>query len=50
MQKKKVILDYSMRGLEGGVPRVYDKVAPTIAARLWKEPWRILTICKKKKE
>ena len=46
--KKKLILDYSMSGLEGGAPRVYKTIAPTIAARLWKEPWRIL-ICKKKK-
>lgn len=37
-----LLLDMSMSGLEGGAPRVYRNVAPTITARLHKDPYMVL--------
>lgn len=37
------ILDFSMKNFEGGQPRVYTEVAPTITGRIYKEPWLIVT-------
>ncbi len=36
--KSQVLVDMSMAGLEGGMPRVYGDVVPTLGARDYKEP------------
>ena len=41
---KKILLDRSMRGLEGGQPRIYREICPSILARLCKEPHWILEV------
>ena len=41
---KKILLDRSMQGLEGGQPRIYREICPSILARLYKEPHWILEV------
>ena len=42
---KRILLDRSMRGLEGGgQPRIYRESCPSILARLYKEPHWILEV------
>ena len=43
-----VMLDISQAGLEDGIPRVYDRIAPTLSARDYKEPRMIAEILKER--
>ena len=36
------VLDIKMAGLEGGIPRIYLDISPSITARDYKDPLRVL--------
>ena len=40
----KILLDRRMQGIEGGQPRIYREICPSILARLYKEPHWILEV------
>lgn len=42
--RQPIILDISYMGVEDGIPRVYKKIAPSLTARQYKDPFRVVEV------